>query len=95
MLPSAPLGCTLPSAPLGCTLPSAPLGATLPHWHARHGHQRSTRGDLLSLALPPIEVSGIQVNNGMASLLQRPAEESLDLLINLLSSAESPEIPRD
>jgi hypothetical protein len=58
-----------------------------------HRHHRSARGDLLSLALPPIEVGGIQVDIGIASLLQRPVQESLDLLINLLTDAGSPEIP--
>jgi hypothetical protein len=52
-----------------------------------HRHHRSARGDLLSLALPPIEVSGIQVDLGIASLLQRPVQDSLDRPINLLADA--------
>ena len=60
-----------------------------------HGDHRSARGDLLGLALPSIEVGGIQVDVGIASLLQRPAQESLDLLINFLTDAGSPEIPGD
>jgi hypothetical protein len=60
-----------------------------------HGDYHSARGDLLSPAKPALEVGGIQVDVGIASLLQRPAQESLDLLINFLTDAGSPEIPGD
>ena len=50
-----------------------------------HGDDDSAGADLLSLAQPPLEVGGIQVDIGVAAALQRPAQEGLHLLVDLLT----------
>jgi hypothetical protein len=73
------------------------LGLTIAHLETQqftaviginsHGDHRSPRGFLLGLALPPIEEGGVQVDIDIASLLQQPPQESLVLLISLLTDA--------
>ena len=50
-----------------------------------HGDDDSAGADLLSLAQPPLEVGGVQVDIGVAAALQRPAQEGLHLLVDLLT----------
>ena len=52
-----------------------------------HGDDDGAGADLLSLAQPPLEVGGIEVDVGVAAALQRPAQERLHLLVDLLTDA--------
>jgi hypothetical protein len=45
-----------------------------------HGHHHGSGADLQSRAQPCLEVGGIEVNVGIARLLQWPAQEGLHLL---------------
>jgi hypothetical protein len=60
-----------------------------------HGDDDNAGADLQGLAQPSLEVGGIQVDVGIACLLQRPAQERLDLLIDFLADSGSPEISGD
>ena len=50
-----------------------------------HGDDDSALAYLLSLAQPPLEVGGIEVDVGVAAALRRPAQECLHLLVDLLT----------
>lgn len=50
-----------------------------------HGDDDSAGAYLLSLAQPPFEVGGIEVDVGVAAALQRPAQECLHLLVDVLT----------
>jgi hypothetical protein len=52
-----------------------------------HGDDDSAGADLLSLAEAALEVSGIQVDVGVATALQGPAQKRLHLLVDLLTDA--------
>ena len=52
-----------------------------------HGDDDSAGADLLSLAEAALEVSGIEVDVGVAAALQRSAQEGLHLLVDLLTDA--------
>ena len=52
-----------------------------------HGYDHGPRAHLQGLAQAALEVGGIQVDVGVAGLLQRPAQEGLHLLVDLLADA--------
>ena len=52
-----------------------------------HGHHHGSGADLLGLSPSPIEVGGIEVDVGVATALQRAAQEGQHLLVDLLADA--------
>ncbi len=52
-----------------------------------HGDDDSAGAELLSLAQPPLEVGGIEIDVGVAAALQGPAQKRLHLLVDLLTDA--------
>ena len=51
----------------------------------RDSQHQGARADLLSRAQSALEVNGIQVNIGVAAALQRPAQEGMRLLVDVLA----------
>ena len=52
-----------------------------------HGDDHGSGADLQGLAQPAMEVGGIEVNVGVAGLLQEPVHEGLHLFVDVLTEA--------